>query len=164
VVSDGRQVLLSVVASQVETHERYGGVVPELASREHPAAIVPVVEEAIARAAVPIDAVAVTQGPGLVGSLLVGIKQYVTERGTSANSYVLLGLLRPGSVRLGRKDAVRHQKSGRPLARVSRRREPKNLRASGQKAKGRSRGSLPGSSAKTHTPTWSGEAVPDTSL
>lgn len=73
VVRDGREVLSSVVASQVETHERYGGVVPELASREHLRAIVPVVEQALAEANVPIDAVAVTQGPGLVGSLLVGI-------------------------------------------------------------------------------------------
>ncbi|MCX6587448.1 MAG: tRNA (adenosine(37)-N6)-threonylcarbamoyltransferase complex transferase subunit TsaD [Acidobacteria bacterium] len=84
VVSDGRQVLSSVVASQVETHERYGGVVPELASREHLRVIVPVVEEAIGRANVPIDAVAVTQGPGLVGSLLVGItfaKAFALVRG-----------------------------------------------------------------------------------
>jgi N6-L-threonylcarbamoyladenine synthase len=84
VVSDGRQVLSSVVASQVETHERYGGVVPELASREHLRAIVPVVDQALAQANVPIDAVAVTQGPGLVGSLLVGItfaKAFAMARG-----------------------------------------------------------------------------------
>ncbi len=84
VVCDGRVVLSSVVASQVETHERYGGVVPELASREHLRAIVPVVEQALAQANVPIDAVAVTQGPGLVGSLLVGItfaKAFAMARG-----------------------------------------------------------------------------------
>jgi N6-L-threonylcarbamoyladenine synthase len=84
VVTDGREVLSSVVASQVETHERYGGVVPELASREHLRAIVPVVEQALAQANVSIDAVAVTQGPGLVGSLLVGItfaKAFAMARG-----------------------------------------------------------------------------------
>ncbi len=73
VVTDGRQVLSSVVASQFDTHERFGGVVPELASREHLRAVVPVVEQALAQANVPIHAVAVTQGPGLIGSLLVGI-------------------------------------------------------------------------------------------
>ena len=75
VVRDGHQVLSSVVASQVAVHHPYGGVVPELASRKHIEAIVPVVNEAIAKAditAFQIDGVAVTQGPGLVGSLLVG--------------------------------------------------------------------------------------------
>jgi N6-L-threonylcarbamoyladenine synthase len=84
VVRDGREVLSSVVATQVETHERYGGVVPELASREHLRAIVPVVEQALAEANVPIDAVAVTQGPGLIGSLLVGVtfaKAYALVKG-----------------------------------------------------------------------------------
>ena len=73
VVTDGRQVLSSVVASQFDIHERFGGVVPELASREHLRAIVPVVEQSLAQANVPIHAVAVTQGPGLIGALLVGI-------------------------------------------------------------------------------------------
>jgi N6-L-threonylcarbamoyladenine synthase len=76
VVEDGRSVLSSVVASQLDVHGRYGGVVPELASREHLRAIVPVVGEALERAGVDwmqLDAAAVTQGPGLVGSLLVGI-------------------------------------------------------------------------------------------
>ena len=75
VVIDGKQILSSVVASQIETHHRYGGVVPELASRKHLEAIVPVVDEALAKADVKakdLDAVAVTQGPGLVGALLVG--------------------------------------------------------------------------------------------
>ena len=75
VVRDGRQVLSSVVASQVAVHHRYGGVVPELASRKHIEAIVPVVDQGIADAGLTadrIDGVAVTQGPGLVGSLLVG--------------------------------------------------------------------------------------------
>ncbi|MEZ4529110.1 MAG: tRNA (adenosine(37)-N6)-threonylcarbamoyltransferase complex transferase subunit TsaD [Desulfobacterales bacterium] len=75
VVADGKQILSSVVASQIEIHHRYGGVVPELASRKHLEAIVPVVDEALAKAGVKaehLDAVAVTQGPGLVGALLVG--------------------------------------------------------------------------------------------
>lgn len=74
-VEDGRRVLSSVVSSQAEIHRRYGGVVPELASRRHIEAIVPVVREALAQAGAGIsqvDAVAVTRGPGLVGSLLVG--------------------------------------------------------------------------------------------
>jgi N6-L-threonylcarbamoyladenine synthase len=76
VVRDGEQVLANVVSSQIATHQPYGGVVPELASREHLRAIVPVVREAIAQAGTSLrelDALAVTQGPGLAGSLLVGI-------------------------------------------------------------------------------------------
>src|ERR1700693_3397227 len=76
VVADGLQVLSNVVASQIEIHKKYGGVVPELASREHLRQIVPVVREALAQANLQftdLDAIAVTQGPGLVGALLVGI-------------------------------------------------------------------------------------------
>ncbi len=76
VVRDGRELVSSVISSQIETHKRFGGVVPELASREHLDKIVPVVEAALARAEVrqeAIDGIAVTQGPGLVGSLLVGL-------------------------------------------------------------------------------------------
>jgi len=76
VVADGLEVLSNVVASQIEIHKKYGGVVPELASREHLRQIVPVVREALAQANMPLaelDAIAVTQGPGLVGALLVGI-------------------------------------------------------------------------------------------
>src|SRR5919205_302524 len=76
VVRDGREMVASVISSQVDIHKRFGGVVPELASREHLDKIVPVVEEAFARAGIAkeeIDGVAVTQGPGLVGSLLVGL-------------------------------------------------------------------------------------------
>ncbi|HKP45055.1 MAG TPA: tRNA (adenosine(37)-N6)-threonylcarbamoyltransferase complex transferase subunit TsaD [Pyrinomonadaceae bacterium] len=76
VVRDGNQILSSVIASQIKTHERFGGVVPELASREHLDKIVPIVEEAFSRAGVSpkaIDGIAVTAGPGLVGSLLVGV-------------------------------------------------------------------------------------------
>ena len=76
IVRDGRTMVSSVIASQIKTHERFGGVVPELASREHLDKIVPIVEEAFSRAAVTqddIDGIAVTVGPGLVGSLLVGV-------------------------------------------------------------------------------------------
>jgi N6-L-threonylcarbamoyladenine synthase len=76
VVEDGSTILSSVVASQMSTHARYGGVVPELASREHLRAIVPAVRLALERSGTRLeemDAIAVTEGPGLVGSLLVGI-------------------------------------------------------------------------------------------
>ncbi|MGD0300961.1 MAG: tRNA (adenosine(37)-N6)-threonylcarbamoyltransferase complex transferase subunit TsaD, partial [Bryobacteraceae bacterium] len=76
VVEDGRRILSSVVASQMATHGKYGGVVPELASREHLRAIVPVTRLALEQAGTSFDdlsAIAVTEGPGLVGSLLVGI-------------------------------------------------------------------------------------------
>src|SRR6185437_13811023 len=75
-VANGARILSSVVASQIAIHRKYGGVVPELASREHLRQIVPVVREAAEQAGVPIrsaDAIAVTQGPGLIGSLLVGL-------------------------------------------------------------------------------------------
>ena len=76
VVRSGLQILSNVVASQIATHQPYGGVVPELASREHLRAIVPVVRAALAEAGQTyesVDAIAVTQGPGLAGALLVGI-------------------------------------------------------------------------------------------
>jgi N6-L-threonylcarbamoyladenine synthase len=76
VVAGGRRILSSVVASQTDIHRKYGGVVPELASREHLRQIVPVVREAVERAHVSlgdVDAIAVTHGPGLVGALLVGV-------------------------------------------------------------------------------------------
>jgi N6-L-threonylcarbamoyladenine synthase len=74
VVQDGLEVVSSVVASQLDTHGKYGGVVPELASREHLRAIVPVVREALGSIRLgDLAAIAVTEGPGLVGSLLVGI-------------------------------------------------------------------------------------------
>ena len=74
-VKDGTTILASVVASQIHVHHPYGGVVPELASRKHIEAVVPVVNQAIEEANLPenrIDGIAVTQGPGLVGALLVG--------------------------------------------------------------------------------------------
>jgi N6-L-threonylcarbamoyladenine synthase len=76
VVRSGEQLLSNVVASQIATHQPYGGVVPELASREHLRAVVPVVRQALHeanRTYDSVDAIAVTRGPGLAGSLLVGI-------------------------------------------------------------------------------------------
>jgi N6-L-threonylcarbamoyladenine synthase len=76
VVGSGQRILSNVVASQIATHQPYGGVVPELASREHLRAIVPVVRAALSEAGQTyqsVDAIAVTQGPGLAGALLVGI-------------------------------------------------------------------------------------------
>src|SRR5208282_473092 len=76
VVRSGEQLISNVVASQIAKHQPYGGVVPELASREHLKAIVPVVRQALAEANQTyssVDAIAVTQGPGLAGALLVGI-------------------------------------------------------------------------------------------
>lgn len=76
IVRDGREIISSVIASQIATHKPFGGVVPELASREHLDKIVPVVEETFERARIAmqkIDGIAVTIGPGLVGSLLVGV-------------------------------------------------------------------------------------------
>jgi len=76
VVRDGRQALSSIVASQVDVHARYGGVVPELASRKHVEAVSVVIDEALAKARVDLDeieGIAVTRGPGLIGALLVGL-------------------------------------------------------------------------------------------
>src|ERR1022692_3415571 len=76
VVRSGEQLISNVVASQIATHQPYGGVVPELASREHLRAIVPVVQQALTEANQTyssVDVIAVTQGPGLAGALLVGI-------------------------------------------------------------------------------------------
>ncbi|MEE8392550.1 MAG: tRNA (adenosine(37)-N6)-threonylcarbamoyltransferase complex transferase subunit TsaD [Anaerolineae bacterium] len=76
VIEDGQRILSNVVASQVELHARYGGIFPEIASRAHIEAIVPVIEQAMQEAHLSFDdlnAVAVTHGPGLAGSLLVGV-------------------------------------------------------------------------------------------
>src|ERR1041385_8955294 len=76
VVADGREILSNVVASQMDVHQKYGGVVPELASRQHLRTIVPLEREALEQAGMSladVDAIGVTQGPGLVGSLLVGL-------------------------------------------------------------------------------------------
>ena len=76
VVADGKRILSNPIASQVEIHARYGGIVPEVASRQHILAIIPIVQQAMTEAGVSwnnIDGVAVTVGPGLAGSLLVGV-------------------------------------------------------------------------------------------
>ncbi len=76
VVANGRQIISNVVASQIDIHSRYGGIVPEIASRQHLLTIVPVINRAMSEAKVSwqdIDGIAVTFGPGLAGSLLVGV-------------------------------------------------------------------------------------------
>jgi len=76
VVAGGTKVLANVVASQIELHSRFGGVVPEVASRQHLLAAIPIIERALTQAQVAwtdLSAVAATIGPGLVGSLLVGV-------------------------------------------------------------------------------------------
>jgi N6-L-threonylcarbamoyladenine synthase len=76
VVDDGRVILSNEIASQIEIHARYGGVVPEVASRQHVLAIIPTIRQAMDKALTDwtgIDAIAVTKGPGLAGSLLVGV-------------------------------------------------------------------------------------------
>ena len=76
IVKNGTEIVSNVVASQIESHKRFGGVVPELASRHHVEDITLVIEEAMEKANIDfedLDAIAVTEGPGLVGALLVGI-------------------------------------------------------------------------------------------
>jgi N6-L-threonylcarbamoyladenine synthase len=76
VVEDGTRILSNEVSSQVEIHARYGGIVPEVASRQHILAIIPVIEQAMTEAGTgwnDIDGIAVTAGPGLAGSLLIGV-------------------------------------------------------------------------------------------
>ena len=76
VVEDGRRIISNIIATQVEEHKLYGGVVPEIASRRHCESIVGVVDEALEKAEMKlgdIDAVAVTYAPGLIGALLVGV-------------------------------------------------------------------------------------------
>src|SRR2546421_4790913 len=76
IVRDGREILSNVIYSQIKTHTPYGGVVPELASREHLQKIRPIVDKALSDAGVTldnVDAIAATAGPGLIGSLLVGL-------------------------------------------------------------------------------------------
>src|SRR5699024_12720190 len=76
IVKHGKEIIANVVASQIESHKRFGGVVPEVASRHHVENITIAVEEAMQQASMSrkdIDAIAVTDGPGLVGALLVGV-------------------------------------------------------------------------------------------
>lgn len=77
VVDDGRRVLADVVSTQIDVHRRWGGVIPELASRNHLVQVMPVVDAALEKAGVQladVDAIAVTAGPGLIGALLVGVQ------------------------------------------------------------------------------------------
>jgi N6-L-threonylcarbamoyladenine synthase len=93
VITDGRHVASNVVASQIDLHRKYGGVMPEIASRAHIQAIVPTVEEALERAQMgwdDISAIAVTHGPGLAGCLLVGVN---TAKGLSlARDIPIIGI------------------------------------------------------------------------
>lgn len=76
VLENGRKILSNVIATQIPIHQKFGGVVPEIASRQHVEAIAPVLDEALRQAGIElreVDAVAVTYGPGLVGALLVGL-------------------------------------------------------------------------------------------
>jgi N6-L-threonylcarbamoyladenine synthase len=76
VVKDGKKIISNIISSQVEFHKKYGGVVPEIASRKHQENIIPVIKESLLQAGITlkhVEGIAVTQGPGLVGSLLVGI-------------------------------------------------------------------------------------------
>ena len=76
VIADGRMIMSNIISSQVPLHQKYGGVVPEIASRKHIENVLPVVEEALTQAGVSrtdIDVIGVTYGPGLVGALLVGV-------------------------------------------------------------------------------------------
>src|SRR3954467_2116709 len=76
IIKNGREIAANVVASQIESHKRFGGVVPEIASRHHVEQITIVIEEALSAASISlseIDAIAVTEGPGLVGALLIGV-------------------------------------------------------------------------------------------
>ena len=96
VVENGRRVLSSVVATQVEEHKLYGGVVPEIASRRHSEAIVGVVREALERAELTVndlDAIGVTYAPGLIGALLVGVNFHL--RSHIASNYITNPELEP---------------------------------------------------------------------
>ena len=76
VVEDGCRIISNIVASQIDIHKKYGGVFPEVASRQHVLSISPVIEEAMQKAHMSyddLDAIAVTRGPGLAGSLVVGM-------------------------------------------------------------------------------------------
>jgi N6-L-threonylcarbamoyladenine synthase len=93
VVQDGKTILSNVIASQVDIHSRYGGIVPEVASRQHLLSITPIINEAMKQANVgwdDLNAVAVTNGPGLAGSLLVGVN--AAKSIAAAHNLTLIGI------------------------------------------------------------------------
>jgi N6-L-threonylcarbamoyladenine synthase len=93
VVEDGRKVLSNEIASQIDIHARYGGIVPEVASRQHTLSIIPIVTAAMQKAKVgwqDIAAIAVTHGPGLAGSLLTGVN--VAKAMSFARNIPLIGV------------------------------------------------------------------------
>lgn len=93
IVKDGNTIISNVISSQVEIHARYGGIVPEVASRQHMLTIIPVVDQAVKGAGFSlnrIDAIAVTKGPGLAGSLLVGVN--FAKALAAANKLPLVGV------------------------------------------------------------------------
>src|SRR5437764_15447217 len=90
IVRDGREVLSDVVSTQIDIHRRWGGVVPELASRNHVVQVMPVIDEALSRAKIPLSAIdewAVTSGPGRQGALLVGLGVAKALSGGPNNSF-----------------------------------------------------------------------------
>ena len=93
VVQDGKTILSNVIASQVDIHSRYGGIVPEVASRQHLLSIIPIINEAMNQAHVlwnELSAIAVTNGPGLAGSLLVGVNS--AKSIAAAHNLTLIGI------------------------------------------------------------------------
>jgi N6-L-threonylcarbamoyladenine synthase len=93
VVENGKTILSSVVSSQFHIHERFGGIVPELASRDHIRQIIPIIDQALEKANATlndIDAIAVTKGPGLIGSLMVGVN--VAKSLSYASNKPLIGV------------------------------------------------------------------------
>src|SRR5574344_2486847 len=77
IVKDGKEILSNIISSQIDIHKEYGGVVPEIASRQHVKNVTMVIEETLEQASMSmeeIDAIAVVNGPGLIGSLLVGVE------------------------------------------------------------------------------------------
>ena len=117
VVKDGRFILSSIVSTQDVIHHKYGGIVPELASRRHLETVIPVVKEALEQAGVTlddIDAIGVTQGPGLVGSILIGLSfakaiAYVKDIPFVGVNHIQA---HPMAVFLEKKSGVRSQESG----------------------------------------------------
>ncbi|TET38744.1 MAG: tRNA (adenosine(37)-N6)-threonylcarbamoyltransferase complex transferase subunit TsaD [Dehalococcoidia bacterium] len=91
VVQDGREILSNIISSQVDIHARYGGIVPEVASRQHLVTTIPIIEEAMAQTCwSDLDGIAVTIGPGLAGSLLVGVN--IAKAIALAHGLPLLGI------------------------------------------------------------------------